>query len=146
MEILGMIDTLESMILDSPKIPFTGRTVINESDVLSVIDRIRLVLQSGVNIKETMNPKRTETQVFRPQESVEPQKAPSSESEAQSKAMEIIQQAYQMAAEIKSGANKYADEVLASLEATADRTIRTVKNGRLRLTKMQGNPLKEESA
>ena len=47
MEILGLLDTLESMILEGFKIPMSKKTVINEEKVLQVIDKIRLVSQGG---------------------------------------------------------------------------------------------------
>ena len=47
MEILGLLDTLESMILEGFKIPLTKKTLINEDKILQVIDKIRLVSQGG---------------------------------------------------------------------------------------------------
>ena len=47
MEILGLIDTLESMILEGFRVPLTKKTMINEEKVLQVIDKIRLVAQGG---------------------------------------------------------------------------------------------------
>ena len=47
MEILGLLDTLEAMILDGFKIPLSKRTIVNEEKLLAVIDKMRLVLQGG---------------------------------------------------------------------------------------------------
>ena len=44
MEILGLLDTLESMILDGTKIPLTKKILINEDKILAVIDKMRLVI------------------------------------------------------------------------------------------------------
>lgn len=137
MEILGLIDTLESVICDSVKIPFTGKTLINESDVLSIIDKMRLVMQSGEGFAKTKlaSSKAGEMMAHtRTLETVESTRSDATEN-PEAKAAEIIQQAYQLSREIRQGADRYADEVLATLEATTGRIIRTVKNGRLRLSK-----------
>jgi hypothetical protein len=47
MEILGLLDTLESMILDSSKIPFTKKVVVDEESLLGIVDKMRLVIQGG---------------------------------------------------------------------------------------------------
>lgn len=139
MEILGLLDTLESMILDGRKVPLTKRVLINEDKVLAVIDKMRLVIQGGGGfakdaiaskgvVQETE--KRPEQKTDRP--AVEMMEG---RSEEEAKAVEVLQQAYQMAKEIREGADSYADEVLANLEATSARILRTVKAGRNRLTK-----------
>jgi len=127
MEVLGLMDTLESMVLDAFRIPFTKKIVLNEEKVLSLIDKMRLVVQGGGGLaREVINadPEKKETHP-----------ALEGRSEEEVKAVEILQQAYQMAKEIREGADHYADEVLANLEATSTRILRTVKAGRDRLVK-----------
>jgi len=138
MQILGIIDTLESVICDSPKIPFTGKTLINESEVLSLLDKVRLVCQ-----KDSVAPVRPPEPQIRPIDPGELIKTDSNLSEnPEVRAIEIIQQAYQLAKEIKDGADKYADEVLADLEVTSMRVTRVVKNGRQKLSKNGNGEMK----
>jgi nicotinate-nucleotide pyrophosphorylase len=145
-KILGLLDTLESLILDSLKIPMTGKTLINESEVLAVIDKIRLVMQGDPGIMMRSPQEKQESQANKIR-MIQPQDGEGiSGADAQAKAMEIIQQAYQVASEIKAGANKYADDVLSNLEANANRIIRTIKNGRQRLNKTFGSDIKTESS
>ena len=145
-KILGLLDTLESLILDSLKIPMTGKTLINEADVLAVIDKIRLVMQGDPGIMMRSPQEKQESQANK-SKILQPQTSDNiSGQDAQAKAMEIIQQAYQVASEIKAGANKYADDVLSNLESNANRIIRTIKNGRLRLNKTFGSDIKAESS
>lgn len=141
MEILGLLDTLESMILDGTKIPLTKKMVVDEEKVLAIIDKMRLVIQGGEGLaKEAIASKMgarladtEETTVRRSQEGLE------GKSQDEAKAVEVLQQAYQMAKEIREGADKYADEVLANLEATSARILRTIRAGRERLVKtLQG--------
>jgi hypothetical protein len=120
MEILGLLDTLESIVLDSAKIPFTKKIMVDEEKMLSIIDKIRLVIQGGGDFARKAIV-RGEAQEAAPEPT-------------ESKAVEVLEQAYQMAKEIREGADKYADEVLANLEATSTRILRTIKAGRDRLS------------
>ena len=128
MEILGLLDTLESMILDSSKVPFTKKVIVEEEKLLGLIDKIRLVVQGGGDFARKAIGQE-EAAVDQPTAD-QPTRA-----RGESKAVEVIEQAYQMAKEIREGADKYADEVLANLEATSSRILRTVKAGRDRLGK-----------
>jgi len=132
MEILGLLDTLESMILDGTKVPFTKKVMVNEEKLLSVIDKIRLVIQGGSDFaKKAIAHEEGRGGSGSTEESAERDERTREES----KAVEVIEQAYQMAKEIRDGADNYADEVLANLEATSTRILRTIKAGRERLTK-----------
>jgi hypothetical protein len=133
MEILGLLDHLESIVLDSAKLPFTKKIVVDEEKLLSVIDKIRMVLQGGNDYAKNKIIGRNETGAAEEAtiESVEAERRP----QAENKSVEVMEQAYKMAKEIREGADKYADEVLANLEATSTRILRTVKAGRERLEK-----------
>lgn len=156
MEILGLLDTLESVVLDGTKIPLTKKVMINEEKVLGIIDKMRLVAQGGGGFAKDAivgaslpggassvagrQGKKEEIRIVVEDEKKEPMRERRDEaldgrSADEAKAVEILQQAYQMAKEIREGADKYADEVLANLEATSTRILRTVKAGRDRLTK-----------
>jgi len=145
MEILGLLDTLESMILDGFKIPMTKKIIVNEEKVLSVIDKIRLVVQGGEDFAKRAidrkggkgediseveeKAKKSVTKLLERGEKSE---------EAEGRAIEVLQQAYQIAREVRQGADKYADEVLSNLEAASSRVLRTVRAGRERLKKFKG--------
>lgn len=139
MEILGLLDTLESMILDGTKIPLTKKIMINEEKVLSVIDKMRLVVQGGGGFAKGAIVSKQEgagEKIESKKETIQVEKEfVEGRSHDEGKSVEVLQQAYQMAKEIRDGADKYADEVLANLEATSTRILRTVKAGRDRLNK-----------
>lgn len=135
MEILGLLDALESMILDSPRVPFTKKLVVDEEKVLKLIDKLRIVMQGGGGVARTAIGGKGESSA---RHELEPKAEPTEtdrRTQSESKAVEVIEQAYQMAKEIREGADKYADEVLANLESTSTRVLRTVKAGRERLSK-----------
>jgi len=128
MEILGLLDALESMILDGMKVPFTKKVMVDEEQLLSLIDKIRLVIQGGSDYARKA--------IAREEGKGQAETAEGEErSREESKAVEVIEQAYQMAKEVREGADRYADEILANLEATSTRILRTIKAGRERLVK-----------
>jgi hypothetical protein len=142
MEILGLLDTLESMILEGFRIPLTKKTIIDEEKVLLVADKIRLVVQGGGDLAKKAIDKRTMPSKQETIEFVEARKEVEKVKEglpitadSEDKATEIIENAYKIAKEVRMGADKYADEVLSNLEATSSRILRSVKAGRSRLGK-----------
>ncbi len=132
MEVLGLLDHLESIVLDSAKLPFSKKVVVDEDKLLTVIDKIRMVLQGGGDFAKKAIGKSEEAAAAPGEQTVAEAEA-EHRPPAESKAVEVMEQAYKMAKEIREGADKYADEVLANLEATSTRILRTVKAGRERL-------------
>lgn len=147
MEILGLIDTLEAMILDGFKIPLTKKTLVNEEQLLMLIDKIRLVAQGGADYAKKALDKEKITNKAPQEEPVSTNPNMEYQTEVihfqdknKANAAELVQQAYQIAKEVREGADKYADEVLSNLELTSTRVLRTIKAGRERLNKnVQGN-------
>ena len=154
MEILGLLDTLESMILEGFRIPLTKKTVINEEKVLQVLDKIRLVSQGGGDFVKKAIDKRPAAGAVK-QESIEFTEARKEMEKVkdnlpgmtsgEEKATEIIENAYKISKEVRMGADKYADEVLSSLEASASRILRAVKAGRARLGRYVSGVTTQES-
>jgi len=137
MKVMGLLDTLESVILEGFKIPLTKKTMVNEEQVLKIIDKIRLVLQGGDEFAKEKPEKKVEVVSATIEQPPETEKG---------KAVEIVQQAYSLAKEIREGADKYADEVLSNLELSTTRILRTVQAGRDRLIKtVQGKGDNAES-
>lgn len=155
MEILGLIDTLEAMVLDGFKIPLSKRTIVNEEKLLAVIDKIRLVVQGGEDFaKKAIDRDKhlvTKTEVLdevmtkRPAK-LAPRPAQKEElsGDMEGKAIEVLQQAYQIARDVRQGADKYADDVLQNLEATSARILRSIRAGRDRLQKVIGEGKADE--
>lgn len=130
MKILGLLDTLESVIMEGFKIPMTKKTVLNEDELLCLTDKMRLVIQEGGH-------KSPETAV--PKAAAPVQEEETKDESAQ--AGEIVKEAYEIAKEVRSGADRYADEVLSNLELTSTRVLRTIKAGRVRLSKTVGTQI-----
>ncbi len=152
MEILGLLDTLESMILEGFRIPLSKKTIINEEKVLQVLDKIRLVSQGGGDLVKKALDKRTPAVKQETIEFAEARKELEKVKEnmhamsgGDEKATEIIENAYKISKEVRMGADKYADEVLSSLEASASRILRAVKAGRARLGRYVSGVTTQES-
>lgn len=143
MEILGLLDALESLILEGFKVPIINKTMVNEDKLLAIIDKIRLVAESGSGMARKavggQSEKEEPKTLFRA-EKEEKSTLPAGE-DADAKANELMQQAYQISKDVREGADKYADDVLANLEVTAMRVLRSVKAGRDRLTKNKSGDL-----
>ncbi len=86
-DILAEIDRLEESILNSPRVPLTGKTVVNEEELLDHLDTVRASLPSALNTaREVLEYKH-----------------------------QIIQEAQQQAKEIIAEANRHAYQVVNEL-------------------------------
>ncbi|MFH1428550.1 MAG: hypothetical protein ABIH39_02290 [Candidatus Margulisiibacteriota bacterium] len=117
MQILGLLDTLEAMILASKKVPLTDKVILEEGRILEIVDKMRVIIRSGGGAakraieKVSMNDHQNERV--------------------------IISKAQREARLIREGANKYADDTLANLLTTVLKLERTLNNGRQRLAKVR---------
>ncbi|MBM7856197.1 vacuolar-type H+-ATPase subunit H [Desulfohalotomaculum tongense] len=148
MELLNILNELEELIEESPKVPLSKRVMVDENKILDYIDRIRTTLpdevrQAKLLIKErekVINESRREAQQLleNAQRQIE-KKANESEvvEMAQNKAKEIIQQAEKIAREIRLGARDYADEILQKMENDLSKLTKQIKAGREELQKMK---------
>lgn len=145
MEILGLIDTLEAMIMEGFRIPLTKKTILDEEELLDMVEKIKVVAKGGGEFARTAIGQKPVKGESRTQETLEFVNAIKDVEkvkeglltmpEGDLKAAEIMEKAYKIAKEVKMGADKYADEVLSNLEATSSRILRAVKAGRSRLGK-----------
>lgn len=114
-EIFGLIDSLEAVILEGKKVPFSDKIMVEEHRVLQMIDKMRLVIKSnGSIIKRSIDLTKKE----------EPVKVHVPPTATQQAASELE------AEKIKQGAHEYADYVMANIQ--------------LMITKMQTNLVKAE--
>ena len=127
--ILGLLEALEAAILESPKIPFTDKTIIEENKILEIIDKIRMALASGADLIQSSISKK---------EGAQKKSLPVAEL-----TVSDLKEARQAARELRFKADKYADEVLSNLAATAAKILRSVESGRQRLSKLSEKTIEE---
>lgn len=148
-ELFGLLDSLEATILEAKKIPLTDKVVIEESCLLSLVDKIRLALKSeGRVVHESLKHQNIEP-VPSPENPVK--KTEATNVSADSEIKELINQAKTDADSIKSGANQYAENVLANLQLLITKMHKnlltmekTIENGRGLLNKVKEEPEKEQ--
>lgn len=115
-EVLGLLDALEAVILDSKKVPLTDNVIVNEQKLIDIIDKLRTVVKTKGDVLKEKYQIHEQTQV----EPVQKEDVTLSD----------IDKEMQKAKKIKQGAQEYAAFVLSNLQLT--------------VTKMQNNLIKLE--
>ena len=144
MELFNVLNELEELVENSPKIPLTRRVLIDEDKLLDFLDRMRTSLPEEVRQAKWVLQEREKVLADSKKEAVqileEAQKQLSKQAEeseivyqAKKIAEEVVQKAEAIAGEIKQGARDYADDILSGLESELDKLINQIKNGRIEL-------------
>ena len=122
-EILGLVDSLEAMVLESAKIPMTDKLIIPEKKLIQLIDKIRYATKSGDVARNAIDINKAiviESIVKTREETPGPQFT------------EKLHDAEAKAKQIKEGAHQYAEQVLTNLQ--------------LMVTKLQNQMIKLEQS
>ena len=114
-KLLGLLDALESEIVDGKKVPLTEKVMVEEQDVMAIIDKMRAVIQSDDVIKQNIQVNTTSELSSTPD---------------QATIKEQTSNDLEKAKKIKEGAQEYAQYILSNLQ--------------LIVTKMQNNLVKLE--
>ena len=101
-ELLGLLASLEAMVIAGKKVPLTDKVVLEERKVLQLLDKIKLAIQSQDLIRKTVDITKHE------EVKVEHHRLGSNSP--------VVIDATEKADQIKKGANEYADYVLANLQ------------------------------
>ncbi|MGB9802392.1 ATPase [Desulfofundulus sp.] len=144
MELFHILNEMEEMIENSPRIPMTRRVMVDEDRLLDYLDRIRTTLPEELRQARWLLQERekvladTRKEAGRLLEDAQKQlerRAEESEvvRKAQAMADEIVHKAEQVAREIKQGAREYADEILGGLEVELEKIMTQIRNGRAEL-------------
>ena len=114
-ELLGLLDALEAVILDSKKVPLTDNVVVNEQKLIDIIDKARTVIKTKGDILK---------------EKYQASHEPVINSQSSKLTKSDIDLEMEKIKKIKQGAQDYASFVLSNLQLT--------------VTKMQNNLIKLE--
>ena len=115
MEIFTLLETLEEILDQSKKIPFTDKAVIDKEAILEIIKEIRLKLPD--ELKQAKWVKEERQRIL---------------TEAQKEA-NIIETANEMSREISQGTKEYADNVLGSIQVALEDALKVIQNNRKEL-------------
>jgi|YNPNPStandDraft_1061719.scaffolds.fasta_scaffold71199_2 hypothetical protein len=140
MDILHLVDRLETLVNKGWRIPFTSNVVIQEETFLDIIDQMRISIPDEVKQARRLGAERerlieqaqreAEQIISRAQEQIN---ALIDQQEvvrqAEQKAQALLAEANRSAELIRADADAYVIEVLSNLEEELLRLITTVRNG-----------------
>jgi len=158
MDILHLIDRLETLVTESFHLPFTSNVIVQEDSFLDVIDQMRVTIPEEVKLARRTEAERERLLLQAEEEAsrivdLAHEKADSLTEEhelvlyARQRAEAIEAEAHRQAEEILADTDEYIIDQLSELEEQLMRTLTTVRNGlrHVRETKA-GNRLEETEA
>jgi vacuolar-type H+-ATPase subunit H len=139
-DILHLVDRLESLLNHSWRIPFTSNVVVSEDDFLDIIDQMRVSIPEEVKQARRVSAERdhvldqAQAEADRIVALAQEQAGSLADDHevmrsAYAKADEIVAEAERSAGEVKGDADVYVMEVLGALEENLMRLLTTVRNG-----------------
>ena len=144
MEIFTLLETLEEILEQSKKIPFTDKAVLDKEAILEIIKEIRLKLPDELKQAKWVKEERQRILVEAQNEADGIIKEAENriismidEHEITKKAYEqkaqIIETANEMSREISQGTKEYADNVLGSIQVALEDALKVIQNNRKEL-------------
>jgi hypothetical protein len=140
MDILHLIDRLETLITESFHLPFTSNVIIQEDSFLDIIDQMRVSIPEEVKLAKRTEAERERLLLQAQEEAgrmvdLARDKAGDITDEhelvlfARERAKEIETEAHRQAEEILAETDEYIIDQLSDLEAQLMKTLTTVRNG-----------------
>lgn len=140
MDILHLIDRLETLVTEGFHIPFTSNVIVHEDELLDIIDQMRVSIPEEVKLAKRTEAER-ERLLLQAQEEAnrlvemarEKAKSMTDEHEliafAKERAEEIELEAHRQAQDIVAEADEYIVDQLGELEEQLMKTLTIVRNG-----------------
>jgi hypothetical protein len=156
MDILHLIDRLETLVTEGFHIPFTSNVVVQEDAFLDIIDQMRISIPEEVKLAKRTEAERDRVLLQAQEEANrllemarDQARAMTNENElitfARERAREIETDAHRHAEEIRSDADEYIVDQLGELEAQLMKTLTTVRNGLRQIMETQSRQKKNLS-
>ena len=137
MEIFTLLESLEEMLEESKKIPFSTKVILDREEVLDTIKEIRLKLPEELKQAKWVKEERERILLEAQKEAENRIISMIDEHEITRKAYEqkaeIIETANEMSREISKGTKEYADNMLLSIETTLEEALKVIQNNRKEL-------------
>lgn len=146
MNLIILLDQVESMLESCPRVPLTGKVMVNADELLDLVDQLRGALPEEVKRAEWIAQEKerllrdTQEEAARMIKQAEDYAKKLLEenelvSEAKAEAQRIIREAQVRANELSGGAADYADRVLNDLSSHLEHTLKVVLKGREELAR-----------
>lgn len=137
----GILDELESLMIDASRVPFTNKRVLEEDDVIRLLDDLREKLPNEIVEATHIVAERQRILEHAQEEAqkiIEQAKSYAIKltdentiaKQAQEHSNEIVILAHKEAADLRDDAVAYADNVFKHLEGQIERTLEVVRQGR----------------
>lgn len=151
MDILHLIDRLETLVTEGFHLPFTSNVILQEDAILDIIDQMRVSIPEEVKLAKRTEAER-ERLLIQAQEEADRllmmarERADSLTDEqelvlhAQQRALEIEEEAHRQAEEILADTDDYIIDQLSELEEQLMKTLTTVRNGLRHVRETQPKP------
>jgi hypothetical protein len=156
-EILHLLDKLESLVSTGTRLPLTSRALVDEQEFVDILDEIRaavpeevrqakrvsqekekVILQAQSEADKIINGARDEaTRILQEDHLIRA---------AQEQADAYVQEAIQRAEEVRRGADEYALAALDGLEDQLERLLATVRKGKTTLERSLHVPAPAETS
>lgn len=147
MEILDYIRELEEAIESSPKVPMTGKRIVDE-EILEIIDKIKVVIPEEFIKARRIIEEREQIiiqaryegeRIIKEKENYLAKMSDDCEitRRAQQLSEKMINDARRNAQETVEGANEYADEILSKLEHLLASNLQIIQKGREKLEELK---------
>lgn len=162
-DILSLLNEVEEIVDHGPKIPMTGKVLVDDTVIFELLDRVRAALPEELTnakwvLKEReriLNEAQVEAQrlMDRGKNYVDKMAVENEVvKQAQCYGEDIVRQAQTFAHDVKIGAVQYADEMLQHVEQSLYETLQSLRKNREQLKGLAkeerdqpGNPEKEKS-
>lgn len=139
MELLGLIDAIEAVVLDSPRFMFSDKIIIQEKKLLEMLAKLRIVAQTDGEaaqraVKGEPVPRMKHLAVKKPA-LPDPRAvaAAAPEGPVQKTVEQVLAEAKTKAEGTIQGADEYAKDVINQLLIMTTKIQRTLENGKARL-------------
>ncbi|PIQ24775.1 hypothetical protein COW36_23680 [bacterium (Candidatus Blackallbacteria) CG17_big_fil_post_rev_8_21_14_2_50_48_46] len=143
---LALVQKIEEVIVNSMKVPFTSRVVVDEEDIFELIDRIREVLPSEIVQAQQIIAQKESIINEAQNKSKQIIELTKEKSRQYLQEHELVRQAMKLADETRKNAeaecrqqrfeaDKYSEEVLATLEDKVTQALSMVQAGRRNLSR-----------
>jgi len=150
MTIEGILDELESLLIDASRVPFTNKRVIEEDDAIRLLDELREKLPSQITeashivaekqrILEKAQEEAQKLVDQAKQHAIKLVDESAIAKQAQEQSNEIVLLASKEASNLRNDAMLYADNVFKHLEAQLARTLEVVHQGHSELNQSKGS-------
>ncbi|HHU61565.1 MAG: ATPase [Bacillota bacterium] len=139
--LLVLIEQLESLIERAPEVPLTGKVLINTDELFDLIDIIRVAIPEEVKRAEVVSSEKEKLikegkaqaeRLVAKAEEYATQLVSTSEihRQAQEESEAILEESNQRAKEIREGAKDYAMQIFSNLQEALEKTLNVVEKSK----------------